>query len=319
MSVVRAFTTRRVKQSLQTSELSSSPQRSSTKNASAGGSIRNKISSPVELLHTTNVLAYNAPDLYPNPKTSSSTGSSHRSDDDMSDSAFTAGTTPPTSPDIETSPKRVMNPKRTVSPEPNHLSAYFAVPGRPVEAPARTQAPIIPQRAPSHSKKTYNNLVRQRSASNVSANSQQSASTNASYTFSRSSSSNSTATSTASQVSSSPVQHRMKHSGVAAAAAAAAFVAATPPPQAQRHQHRKEFSESQHPFGPELQQVSEIAEEYGVKEQVNVVDAEEKEMIAKGLLKFTASDYLGEIQGLISSFFVEQESNPAPVATAAWI
>ncbi|KAK4162079.1 hypothetical protein QBC43DRAFT_87165 [Cladorrhinum sp. PSN259] len=316
MSVVRAFTTRRVKQSLQTSELNSSPQRSNTKNAS-GGSIRNKISSPVELLHTTNVLAYNAPDLYPNPKTASSTGSSHRSDDDMSD-AFTAGTTPPTSPDIETSPKRILNPKRTVSPEPNHLSTYFAAPGRTVEAPTRTQAPIIPQRAPSHSKTAYNNIVRQRSASNVSANSQQSASTNASYTFSRSSSSNSTATSAASQVSASPVQHRMKHSG-AAAAAAAAFVAATPPPQVQRYQHRKEYSESQHPFGPELQQVSEIAEEYGIKEQVNVADAEDKEMIAKGLLKFTASDYLGEIQGLISSFFVEEQPNPAPVATAAWI
>ncbi|KAK4226926.1 hypothetical protein QBC38DRAFT_510036 [Podospora fimiseda] len=315
MSVVRAFTNRRVKQSLQTSELNSLPQRGSTKNASAGVSIRNKISSPVELLHTTNVLAYNAPDLYPNPKTASSTNS-HRSDDDMSDSAFTAGTTPPTSPDIETSPKRVTNPKRTVSPEPNHLSAYFAAPGQTVQPQARNQAPIIPQRAPSHSKKTYTNLARQRSVSNVSANSQQSASTNASYTFSRSPS-NSTATSAASQASSSPVQHRMKHSG-AAAAAAAAFVAATPPPKVQRYQHRKEYSES-HPFGPELQQVSEIAEEYGVKEQVNVVDAEEKEMIAKGLLKFTAGDYLGEIRGLISSFFVEEQSSPAPVATAAWI
>ncbi|KAK4457727.1 hypothetical protein QBC42DRAFT_34693 [Cladorrhinum samala] len=313
MSIARAFTNRRVKQSLQTADLNSSPQRSNSKGS--GASIRNKISSPVELIHTTNMLSYNAPDLFAQSKTASSAGSSHRSDDDMSDSALTAGTTPPTSPDIETSPKRAMNPNRSKSPEPNHLSAYFAAPGQPLQAPPRkAQAPVIPQRAPSHSKNASMNLVRQRSASNVSQASQQTVSTNASYTFSRSSSS-STATSASSQVS-APLQHRMKHSGSAAAAAALVASSAT---QAQRYQHRKDYSESHHPFGHELAQVSEIAEEYGVKEQVIVVDAEEKEMIARGLLKFTASDYLGEVQGLISSFFVEEQLKPTPIAAAAWI
>ncbi|KAK4201244.1 hypothetical protein QBC40DRAFT_61714 [Triangularia verruculosa] len=334
MSIARAFTTRRVKQSLQTSDLNSSPQQKSPK--SSLGSIRHKISSPVELIHTTNMLSYNAPDLH--PLSASSTGS-HRSDDDMSDSALTNGTTPPTSPDVESSPKRTM-PKRAVSPEPNHLSAYFAAPGQAIEKPAlKKAAPIIPQRAASHSKKSPAEVARQRSASGVSQRSQTTVSTNGSYTFSRSSS---TSTATTASQSSLPLHMQQirsrsssaaKGSSGAAATAAADFVrmAAPPlthryyPPQQQPQQHKKEFSQSQHPFGQELAQVSEIAEEYGIKEQMRAVDAEEKEMVAKGLLKFNANDYLGEIQGLFANFFGDESDAVAaamptimPVA-AAWI
>jgi hypothetical protein len=99
---------------------------------------------------------------------------------------------------------------------------------------------------------------------------------------------------------------------------AAPFNPSSPPrPQRQQlqQQHRKEYSETQHPFGPELAQVSELAEEYGVKEQVtNVADTEEQEMLAKGLLKFSADEYLSEVRGLFASFMVP----PRPVA-AAWI
>ncbi|KAK4648805.1 uncharacterized protein QC761_113660 [Podospora bellae-mahoneyi] len=323
MSIARAFTTRRVKQSLQTSDLNGSPQQRSPKGSL--GSIRHKISSPVELIHTTNMLSYNAPDLH--PLSASSTGLHSRSDDDMSDSALTNGTTPPTSPDVESSPKRTMQ-KRVMSPEPNHLSAYFTAPGQPIEKPSlQKAAPIIPQRAPSHSKKSPAEVARQRSASGVSQRSQ--GSTNPSYTFSRSSSI-STATTATSQIS-LPLhmqQHRSKNS--AAAAAAADFVRMAAPPLTHRYypaqpqpqrQHRKEVSVSQHPFGQELAQVSEIAEEYGLKEQMNVVDVEEKEMVAKGLKKFNANDYLGEIQGLFANFFGKESEPavPASMAAAAWI
>ncbi|KAK4192663.1 hypothetical protein QBC35DRAFT_198734 [Podospora australis] len=314
MSIARAFTTRRVKQSLQTSDLNSSPQRSNTKGSI---SIRNKISSPVELIHTTNMLSYNAPDLY--PKTASSAGYSHRSDDDMSDSAHTSGTTPPTSPDIESSPKRIASQKRVLSPEPNHLSAYFTAASNQTVEPARqTEKPVIPQRAPSHSKKSQSELARQRSMSGLSDHSQHTVSTKASYTFSRSSSS-STATTTTSQ-NSHPTQRGAKVSNAAAnAAAIAAFVMSSPPrPQrAQRSQHRKDYSETQHPFGPELAQVSEIAEEYGIKEQLNVAVAEEKDMLSKGLVKFSASDYLCDVREIYDSFFSEAE--PVPVAASSWI
>lgn len=287
MSIARAFTTRRVKQSLQTSDLERKPQRS--------GSLRHQISGPIELVHTTNDLSYLAPDIH--PLSASSTASSQRSDDDMSDSAFTNGSTPPTSPDIESAPKRSM------SPAPNHLSSFFTVSSQPTQF----AAPMAPQRAPSHGKKQYNTLKRQPSSSGMSEKSHRTVSTKASFTFSRSSSS-STSTSVASQSSSVP-HHRSKLSGVTAAPPSvptAPKLAAAPPPRPQR----KDYAESQHPFGPELAQVSELAEEFGVKEQVaNVVDAEEEVMLAKGLLKFSADEYLSEVRGLFGAFFA---APPAP-------
>jgi hypothetical protein len=303
---------------MQMAESEKVPHRSnSTSLKSSAGSLRHKISSPIELIHTTNMLSYNAPDIH--PMSASSTGSSQRSDDDMSDSALTNGTTPPTSPDVE-SPA-----KRSLSPEPNHLSCFFTVPTQQKPAPAvQPEAPVIPQRAISHSKKQYNTLVRQRSASGMSQQSHRTVSTKASFSFSRSSSS-----STSTSVSSAPTYHKSKLSGAASASAspvAAPFPPSSPPrPQRQpqhrpphQQQHRKEYSETHHPFGPELAQVSELAEEYGVKEQVvttnAVVDTEEQEMLAKGLLKFGADEYLSEVRGLFASFM----GPPRPVA-AAWI
>jgi hypothetical protein len=295
---------------MQAAESEKAPHRSnSTSLKGSVGSLRHKISSPIELIHTTNMLSYNAPDIH--PMSASSTGSSQRSDDDMSDSALTNGTTPPTSPDVE-SPA-----KRSLSPEPNHLSCFFTVPAQQTPAPAaQPEAPVIPQRAGSHSKKQYNTLVRQRSASALSQQSHRTVSTKASFSFSRSSS-----TSTSTSVSSAAPYHKSKLSGTASASAspvAAPFNPSSPPrPQRQQlqQQHRKDYSETQHPFGPELAQVSELAEEYGVKEQVtNVADTEEQEMLAKGLLKFSADEYLSEVRGLFASFMVP----PRPVA-AAWI
>ncbi|KAL2019222.1 hypothetical protein VTK56DRAFT_9949 [Thermocarpiscus australiensis] len=298
MSIARAFTTRRVKQSLQAAEAEHTPQRSNTLKGSVG-SIRNKISSPVNLVHTTNMLSYNAPDIH--PMTASSTRSSPRSDDDMSDSAHTSGTTPPTSPDIESSPK-----KKAVSAEPNHLSCYFTAPGQTTASAAKSQAPIAPQRASSHSKKPYGTMERQHSISRTSEQSQRTVSTKASFSFSRSSPSTSTSTSLASQ-NPLPPHHKAKLAGPATAPAAS--FAAFPPPKPQPHRHRED------PFGPELAQVSEIAEEFGVKEQLNVVDADEQAMLAKGLLKFSADEYLREVQGLFANFFTQ----PEPAVTTSWI
>lgn len=337
MSIARAFTTRRVKQSISVAE---------ENHAHRSNSIRHKISSPVELIHTTNILSYNAPDIH--PMSASSTGSSRRSDDDMSDSALTSGTTPPTSPDVESSPA-----KRSLSPEPNHLSCFFTTPGQQTNAPAtQPEAPLVPQRAPSHStKKQYNTLVRQRSTSGMSQQSHRTVSTKASFSFSRSSS-----TSTSTSVSSGHVsRHKSKISApttpiTTSVAPSASYSPASTPParpqppsqslhqlQHQHHQHsqsqqqhphphqlqhqpyqqhRKDFSEAQHPFGPELAQVSEIAEEYGVKEHVaSELDLEEQEMLSRGLLKFSADEYLCEVRGLFASLMIPP---PRPVA-AAWI
>lgn len=60
--------------------------------------------------------------------------------------------------------------------------------------------------------------------------------------------------------------------------------------------------------------MTEIAEEYGLKRGLNVIDEEEQELVALGLFKFTAEEYLSEIRGVFSSFFAE----PRPTA-AMWI
>jgi len=70
-----------------------------------------------------------------------------------------------------------------------------------------------------------------------------------------------------------------------------------------------------HPFGSELAQVSELAEEFSVQEKMYVTDEEEQELVSRGLFKFRAEDYMSEIQGLFLSAFGESR----PTMTAMWI
>jgi hypothetical protein len=73
---------------------------------------------------------------------------------------------------------------------------------------------------------------------------------------------------------------------------------------------------TQHPFGNELAQVTEIAEEYGIsKEILAVVDEEEQELVSRGLFKFRAEEYMSEIQGLFMNAF----GDPRPSMASMWI
>jgi len=72
-----------------------------------------------------------------------------------------------------------------------------------------------------------------------------------------------------------------------------------------------------HPFGNELAQVSELAEEYGIsKEKLTVVEEEEQELLSKGLFKFGAEDYMMELQGLFISAFGDMAK---PQMSTVWI
>lgn len=74
---------------------------------------------------------------------------------------------------------------------------------------------------------------------------------------------------------------------------------------------------TEHPFGNELAQVSELVEEYGKSaERLPIVDEEEKELLSKGLFKFRAEDYMSELQDLITSTFGDL---PKPQMSAMWI
>ncbi|EXJ55522.1 hypothetical protein A1O7_08450 [Cladophialophora yegresii CBS 114405] len=68
---------------------------------------------------------------------------------------------------------------------------------------------------------------------------------------------------------------------------------------------------SPHPFGKELAQVNEVAEEFGAT--ARILDEEEQEILSKGLHKFGVEDYLDEIAGLYGGIFDDKlgpMSNP---------
>ncbi|KAL8718215.1 MAG: hypothetical protein Q9225_004623 [Loekoesia sp. 1 TL-2023] len=71
--------------------------------------------------------------------------------------------------------------------------------------------------------------------------------------------------------------------------------------------------EPDHPFGAELAQVNELAEEISANE-ATAMDEEEQYLIDNGLCKFTVDDYLSEIQG----YFGACDSPYSPF-NAAWI
>jgi len=238
MSLARAFTTRR---GTKRSEISAPlPQRSlTTKQSFTTGDIRNKISGPVELISTTNMLSYNAPDIHPS---SSNSSLNSGEDSDMSPSRTSS---PPTSPDSSSISSR------PTSPEVNHLSCYFGTSSRQ-SASGDEGAPKIPQRAPSRKRST--------------------------------------------RLSSKPSMSTVRSS----------INMFSPIPD----------TPEEHPFGNELAQVSELAEEYGIsKEKMTVIDEEERELAAMGLIKFRAEEYMNEIHGLFLSAF----SDSKPPMSTMWI
>jgi len=72
--------------------------------------------------------------------------------------------------------------------------------------------------------------------------------------------------------------------------------------------------DANHPFGAELAQVNELAEDFGVQD-ITVWDEEEQFLMEHGLHRFTVDDYVNEIQGLFGGVF-DDGSYPL---IAAWI
>lgn len=63
-------------------------------------------------------------------------------------------------------------------------------------------------------------------------------------------------------------------------------------------------ADASHPFGRELAQVNEVAEEFGAT--ARLLDEEEQEVLGKGLCKFGVEEYLDEIAGLYGGIFEDQ-------------
>ncbi|KAI5466163.1 hypothetical protein BGZ63DRAFT_349070 [Mariannaea sp. PMI_226] len=297
MSISRAFTTRKARLANDLSDFNKSPQRSNSARGHPNPHmLRNMISSPIQLVHTTNMLSYNAPDL-PRPilrnKASTRSEDSESPSESHSETPSVAETTPPSSPEV--SP--------IDSPVPNHLSTYFMIPGKATPLPKPVEAPAIPKRSPSHTKQnSYDAIARHRSVSRMSKDSNGSISTKASFTFSRSSSTSTRASSTSSATSTSTVN------------SSTSLPAPSPPTV---HQRSYKEPPQSHPFGKELAQVTELAEEYRVSASNKEDDEDNMYIKAKSLVKFTADDYLNDVQSLLTSFFPEM-THAKPVTTM-WI
>jgi hypothetical protein len=79
-----------------------------------------------------------------------------------------------------------------------------------------------------------------------------------------------------------------------------------PSSRSSAHQMFTAPTDPNHPFGKELAQVNEVAEEFGATQ--TLIDEEEQELLSKGFKKFGVSDYLDEIADLYSGGVFEGSS-----------
>lgn len=165
MSLVRAFTTKRNKP--EDTKTSAYVGRAASQR---GGKpvFRSQISAPVALVSTTNPLSYDAPNIagtFPIGYSSTTSQSPRSSEGDDSDASTLSIDSNTDASSVEDSP--LTSPEL----EPNHLSCYFkpavntATPTRSPSSSTRPSfdAPSIPQRVPSHSKKAHEFVHRKRS------------------------------------------------------------------------------------------------------------------------------------------------------------
>lgn len=279
----RAFTTRRGTKASDAATPETPKRSQTTKKQQSMANLRSKISLPVELISTTNNSYQSMPfiselngtsmKITTTVKHTPSVSSRSSNSADESDRSPTGTSTPMTSPDtssVEGSPTSV---------EPNHLSCYFGGPAR--QSTPSQDAPIIPQRAVSHTKRTAEALAHKRSISRISSTTK------------------SSHHSISSRISS------QKNSLSLARSSLNMFSA------------NVEAAEA-HPFGKELAQVSELAEEYSsVSDEVIILDPEEQELIDKGFFKFSAEQYVADIQGIWQDAFCNP--TPKPLMTSMWI
>ncbi|KPM38066.1 hypothetical protein AK830_g8484 [Neonectria ditissima] len=293
MSLARAFTTRKARMGNDVGDFSHSPQRSNSSRGHNGQMMRQKISGPIQLVHTTNMLSYNAPDL-PQPALRNKASIRSTDSSESISEAPSAESSPPTSPDV--SPVH-----ECPGPQPNHLSTYFMVPDKALGLARQADAPAIPRRSPSHTKQnSYEAISRHRSVSRMSKDSDHSVSTKASFSFSRTSST-STRASSASSVSNGQAQKP----------------AAPPVPSPAPRQFQQRAIKESHPFGHELAQVTELAEEYAGRTHTKIDEEDHMYMKANGLVQFSANDYMDDVQSLFASFLPEM--NHAKPAAPLWI
>lgn len=203
-----------------------------------------KISSPIALISSTNAQLFTAIDIADMQAASFSDASSAVSTRSSTDANEASGYSTPAS-SVESSP---------IHESPNPLSYYFpdspnpSCEASPVVKADQLDAPVLPKRALSHSKREHVRLARQRSV----RSSTQSISSNTSQST---------------------------------------------------------IMDAPHPFSHELEQLSEMAEEFGLVAKEVMYDEDMKIMQSHGLMKFSVEEYAAEIEGLMAGVFEEGDFN----------
>lgn len=279
MSFARAFSTRVRKQQQQPEMEISLPMFIGRAASQRGGKpvVRTQISSPMALTSTTNQQIRNAHAISGTSPieirhVSSGSTSSSSDESDASNSSIH-------SHDTMTDASSVDNSPIGTEPEPNHLSCYFK-PG--VDTHSRSTStltspthsthpsldtPRLPQRAPSHSKRAHETLHRKRSVQ---------------------------------RMLSPPPSRHSEREPTQYRASTEMFSAGPYSPQKQTF---VEAPVESNPFGKELAQLDEVAEEFGQVVRSAERDADEVYMEAHGLGKFGALEYQLDLVDLVRECF----------------
>ncbi|KAK5172108.1 uncharacterized protein LTR77_003746 [Saxophila tyrrhenica] len=282
MSFSRAFSTRRKQPEMEIS----APMFIGRAASHRGGKpvLRTQISSPMTLLSTSNQHIHHAQHISGTSPieirhvSSGSTSSSSEESDARSGSSIHSHDTQTDASSVDNSP---------VSPEAehNHLSCYFkpAVDTTHSRSPSALTAstrpsmetPRLPARAPSHSKRAHEGVHRKRSIQRM--------------------------------LSPPPSRHSERSSHAEQTTYRSStdmFLPHTPSrPSFSAVEAPKSPNLNQNPFGAELAQLDEVAEEFGQTVRRAERDADEVWMETRGLGKFDADEYGWEIKTLLWDCF----------------
>ena len=240
---------------------------------------RSQISLPIELISSTNVAAYEAPDItnfqLHSPISAPSSASSFKSYEDLASSASSM-----TSPDISREPSPTVAEPIKPSYFPTVSIKAPSTPDTPQSLSFKENiAPSIPTRAPSHTKMTHHALARKRSMRL----------------------SNEPDETTAPVITPAPLSPSKKtHSSLEL--------------PVQSNSVDPLSASTEHPFGAELAQVKEVAEEFGVND-VRIWSEEEQYLMDNGFGRYTVEDYLDEIQPLFSKVY----DVPSQLYSPTWL
>lgn len=121
-------------------------------------------------------------------------------------------------------------------------------------------------------------------------------------------------------LTSSSSMSAMSHRSGQSQSSAGSISISNPIPVVPAVPQEKHQRKSSHPFGAELAQVNEMAEEFGINnKKTDTFDEEERELISRGLRKLSADVYLHDVELLTAMFFHEKDFRYSRPAPALWI